>query len=335
MKISKPKGTGSSAPEPVVETKKPGPSGFSLPVAKSEPVSSIGSMSFLIYGEKKIGKTSIAAQFPKALFLAFEKGYSGLSIFVEPMFDKNEKPDWRKFVAFIDLLVKENHDFETVVLDTIDVAYSACMDYVCMVEGWEHPSDGAYGKGWKAVEKEFSTQIGRLVNCPKFGTIFLSHAVEKEFLERTGGKYDKIIASMPDQARKLISAVCDCIVFYGYHGEQRLLTIRGSDSVESGTRMTQNFWIKGGLERHQILAEKKRQLVEQGKLRSQEGKSLEEEMATLRVHSIPAGADEQEAYFNFQRAFNNQQEDDGKPEFDFGYIEKKAPMKNNNTKETK
>jgi len=327
MRINKAKGAVVEPTKPATEPKKEKPMSFSLPTTKSEPVANIGSMSFLIYGEKKIGKTSLASQFPKALFLAFEKGYSGLSIFVEPMFDKNEKPDWRKFVAFIDLLVKENHGFQTVILDTIDVAYSACMDYVCMMEGWEHPADGAYGKGWKAIEKEFSTQIGRLVNCSKFGTVFLSHAIEKEFMERTGGKFDKIIASMPEQARKLISAVCDCIIFYGYHGEQRLLTIRGSDTVESGTRMTKNFWVKGGYERHKVLAEKKRELVNANKFRSQEGKAIEEEMSKLRIHSIPAGADEGEAYFNFERAFNNLQEDDGKPEFDFGYIEKKAPMK--------
>ena len=335
MKIAKATGSGAT---PKASPTKPAPvreSGFALPTAKSEPVSDIGDMSFLLYGEKKIGKTSIAAQFPKALFLAFEKGYSGLSIFVEPMFDSNEKPDWRKFVKYIDLLVKEDHDFKTIVLDTIDNAYAACMDYVCMVEGWDHPSDGAYGKGWKAVEKEFATQIGRLVNCDKFGVIFLSHAVEKEFMERTGGKYDKIIASMPDQARKLVSAVCDCIVFYGYHGEQRLLTIRGSDTVESGTRMTLNFWIKGGLQKHKELAGKKRELVEAGQARSEEVKKLDEEMSSFRVHSISAGSDEQEAYFNFNRAFNNLQETDGKPDFDFGYIEKKAPMKSNDKKESK
>lgn len=328
MKINKAKSTGTPVPKPVAETPRSGTS-FSLPTERSEPVSSIGSMSFLIYGEKKIGKTSIASQFPKALFLAFETGYTGLSIFVEPMLDKNMKPYWKKFVSFIDLLVNQDHNFKTVVIDTIDVAYSACMSYVGSVEGFDHPSDAGYGKGWKAVENEFATQISRLVNCPKFGTIFLSHAVEKEFIERTGGKYDKIIPSMPEQARKLISAVCDCLIFYGYHGEERLLTVRGSDSVESGSRMTKNFWIKGGLERHSVLAEQKRKLVEQGKLRSQEGKAIEDEMATLRVHSIPAGADEAEAYFNFERAFNNQQEDNGKPDLDFGYIEKKAPMKKN------
>ena len=329
MKITSQKGNnaGSSPKAPGPTGIRMEPSKFTLPTMKSEPISEIGDMSFLIYGEKKIGKTSLASQFPNALFLAFEKGYSGLSIYVEPMFNKKQRTDWRKFVSFIDLLIKEDHEFRTVVIDTVDEAYSACMEYVCEVEGWTHPSEGPYGKGWKAVEKEFSTQIGRLVNCSKFGTIFLSHAVEKEFLERTGGKYDKIIASMPDQARKLICAVSDCIIFYGYHGEQRLLTVRGSDSVESGSRMGKHFWVKGGLERYKELSDKKRKLVEQGMIHSEEVKDLDQEMWSCRLHSIPAGLDEEEAFYNFKRAFNNEQEDNGKPTIDFGYLEKKAPMK--------
>ena len=34
--------------------------------------------SVLIYGEPKSGKTTIATRFPKALLLAFEKGYSAI-----------------------------------------------------------------------------------------------------------------------------------------------------------------------------------------------------------------------------------------------------------------
>lgn len=42
--------------------------------------------SFLIYGERKSGKTTNATKFPKPILLAFEKGYSMLSgVYAQPI----------------------------------------------------------------------------------------------------------------------------------------------------------------------------------------------------------------------------------------------------------
>lgn len=42
--------------------------------------------SFLFYGDPKTGKTTIASKFPKALLLAFEKGYMAIpGIMAQPI----------------------------------------------------------------------------------------------------------------------------------------------------------------------------------------------------------------------------------------------------------
>ena len=56
-------------------------SGLTLPTEKSKPSSRLGDYTWLIYGAKKIGKTSLVAQFPETLILSFEPGTKALEVF--------------------------------------------------------------------------------------------------------------------------------------------------------------------------------------------------------------------------------------------------------------
>jgi hypothetical protein len=303
MRISKPK------PE-VSEPKKPEPKeiavGYQLPTKKTEPIDSLSKASILIHGEKKIGKTSLCAEFPNAIFAAFETGYRGLSVFKED-FDIDPK-GWKLFKKFVNSLIKGGHNFENVIIDTSDPCYNACLKYVCDENGWEHPSDGTFGKGWNAVNAEFVEVIDKLLKS-NLGVVFLAHTTEREFLERTGGKYDKLIPVMSSQAKSFIGAAADVTMYYGYYGDERLMTIRGSDSVESGHRLKYNFWQK-----------------------SEALKPYEErDLINGRIHSIPCGNDASETYANLLKAFNNQQKTSGEPtKYEASLTDKKAPMKSKN-----
>lgn len=272
--------------------------GFSLPTKKSLPQKDIGKLKWLIYGERKIGKTSFASCFPDALFLMFEPGGEGLEIYQEPV------DSWAKFKAMVKLLIEKdeqgnfkNHKFKTVILDTADYLYMLCRNSECQKLGIKHPNDAGFGKGSDLIFNELATWCNKLA-LSGLGLVILSHAQEKEFLERTGGTFDKIIPTMPGQAWKYFGGLADGNVYYGYWGDTRLLTITGSDSVESGQRLKFQFWVKG-----------------------KEG--------VERVHSISAGANEDEAYANFVKAFNNEQEESGKPKrSEFAALsDQKVPIK--------
>jgi tetratricopeptide (TPR) repeat protein len=87
--------------------------------------------SIMFYGEPKSGKTTISSQFPGALVLAFEKGYNAIAgIMAKPM---NSWNDFKKtLVELKDPAVKEI--FQTVVIDTADIAYGLCEKYICSRE---------------------------------------------------------------------------------------------------------------------------------------------------------------------------------------------------------
>jgi hypothetical protein len=268
---------------------------YKLPTQKSTPVESINECIILVYGEKKIGKTSLVAGFPETFFAMFEPGATGLSIF------KDDVRDWGHFQEIVGALERSPGQFKTVAIDTVDMAYEMCFKWYCKREGITHPSEGGFGVHWKGIENEFRTQLTRLLKSGR-GVIFISHCADKEFELKTGAKYNKVVPTMGKQASSFITAFADIIGYYGYYGDQRFLTIRGSDEVESGTRLKYRFWVKGHYPKW---------------LEDPDFDAMSEDYDgdddAVRVHSVPMGSDEVQAYRNFMRAFNNLQENDGDP----------------------
>lgn len=89
---------------------------------------------FLIYGREGVGKTSFPAHMPKPLFL-MSRGEDGLKTLVAnkqlkevPHLD--EFTDWISFRQVIKSLIKDEHDFETIVLDCLDGFQMLLHDFV-------------------------------------------------------------------------------------------------------------------------------------------------------------------------------------------------------------
>ena len=83
--------------------------------------------SVFFYGEPKSGKTTTATKFPNSLLLAFEKGYSTLAnIMVDPI------NSWAEFRKVLRQLKDERSKemFETIIVDTADIAYDYCTKYI-------------------------------------------------------------------------------------------------------------------------------------------------------------------------------------------------------------
>lgn len=82
----------------------------------------------MLYGEPKSGKTTTASKFPNALLLAFEKGYNAIpGVMAKPV---NSWGDYKKVLTELrDPEVKKV--FQTVIIDTADIAYNYCEKYIC------------------------------------------------------------------------------------------------------------------------------------------------------------------------------------------------------------
>lgn len=212
-------------------------SGFSLPTEPSTPADDMGAYSWLIFGEKKIGKTTLASMFDNALFLMTEPGAKALSVYQVAV------PNWITAREALRAL-KSDTQFSTVVVDTVDLAFKMCEKHVCQKMAIDHPSDEDWGRGWSAVRDEFAQWVQQLMLLDK-GVVFISHATEREVKTRSGQKYDRIQPTMANQARDIIEGMVDIWAYYTYEGSQRVLIIRGDEHVSAGHRLQKNFRYNG------------------------------------------------------------------------------------------
>ena len=197
--------------------------------------------SIMFYGEPKSGKTTISSRFPGALVLAFEKGYSAIpGIMAKPM---NTWGDLKKVLTELkDPEVKAI--FQTIVIDTTDIAYGLCEKYICSRESdakntYEQISDLPFGKGYKLAQQEFDESLRKILQMD-YGLILISHAVDKTFKDEAGVEYNQIIPTLDNKARLVCERTCDII---GYsrqvqteEGLKTKLFMRGTPRFVAGSR---------------------------------------------------------------------------------------------------
>jgi hypothetical protein len=231
MALIKRKATPGSAP---VKKAAPKQKAFVLPTEKRRPSAQLSDFSWLIYGDKKIGKTSICSQFPGALIYSFEPGAKSLEVFAVDI------PDWETAVAYNEQLFTTEHEFKNIVIDTGKIAYDRNMQFICKQEGMSHPSDQAYGKGWSAVGKSFE-KFHLDISGNSLGLIIVAHEKVTETEKASGLKQFKIEPELSGSSLNFYHGMVDIIARYHFIGNMRFLTIRGNENEVAGCRMKNNF----------------------------------------------------------------------------------------------
>lgn len=161
-----------------------------------------------------MGKTTIATKFPRHLLLAFEKGYNAIpGAMAQPI---NTWAEFRKVLRQLkDEKVKEQ--FETIILDTADIAYDLCEKYICANAkrpdggfGVDSVSDIPFGKGYTLVAKEYDECLRSIIQMD-YGLVLISHSVDKTFKDEQGQEYNQIVPTLGNKPRAIVSRMCDII----------------------------------------------------------------------------------------------------------------------------
>lgn len=200
--------------------------------------------SVFFYGEPKSGKTTIATHFPRHLLLAFEKGYNAIpGAMAQPI---NSWAEFRKVLKQLkDEKVKER--FETIIIDTIDIAYDLCEKYICANAkrsdggfGVDSIGDIPFGKGYTLVAKEFDECLRSIVQMD-YGLVLISHAVDKTFKDEQGQEFNQIVPTLSSKPRNIVSRMCDIIAYSRVVQDEKgnlstKLFMRGTPRYIAGSR---------------------------------------------------------------------------------------------------
>ena len=172
----------------------------------------------VIYGTEGIGKSTLASQFPKPLFIDTEGSTSNMDV------KRLDKPtSWTMLMNQI-AFVKANSDkFKTLVIDTIDWAESLAIESVCAQHGKRGIEDFGYGNGYTYVREEFGRLLNKLQELVDIGinVVLTAHSQLRKFEQPDeDGAYDryelKLGKKTSSQTAPVVKEWCDLLLFCNY-----------------------------------------------------------------------------------------------------------------------
>ncbi len=207
-----------------------------------------GGCSALLYGPPKIGKSTFCSKLDGAMFLDFE---GGLRFAVDDD-RKLSVTSWKDMQSIVKTLTDEgyveNNNGNKVkplhlMVDTLDVLWVYCTEYICRKHGFEHPSDESYGKGYQVLRYEFQKYLARLNLC-KPSMILISHSKTQEVRGRGSNKTSRVVPSIPNSAREVVLPMVDVIGYIGFDvvleeensDTTRAILFAPEDGLEAGDR---------------------------------------------------------------------------------------------------
>lgn len=231
-----------------------------LPTKPNEPPKNYWEYSWCIFGEKGIGKTELMSElFPGSVHYMLEPWRQHLKIIQIPkaIDPKTGLPEpaltWNRYRQYNNLII-DSGKYKAVIHDTLDRLYAMAADKYCHDKGIKHISDlNDYGRSYDLVDRMLEAEILNLRNS---GIVshYTSHAVLKETSTKTGRQFETITLTAGKRAYGIVAAMADFVVYLGYHGQQRSVTVRGDDFMACSCGGKDVFLTKDGHQIHEFYA---------------------------------------------------------------------------------
>lgn len=167
----------------------------------------------LIYGTEGIGKSTLAAGAPKPIFVQTEDGLGEIECTKFPLATSVDD-----VLSALAELNEAEHDFQTIVVDSLDWLERLIWDAVCRefrVSSIEK-ADGGYQRGyvhalthWRKVVDALNT----LRVSKGMATILIAHARVEKFDDPEAMSYDRYSPRLHKHACALLTEWCDAVLF--------------------------------------------------------------------------------------------------------------------------
>ena len=187
----------------------------------------------MVYGVEGIGKSTFGAGAPNPIYILTEDGLGSLNVDHFPL-----ATSFQDVMDAISTLYKENHAFETVVIDSLDWLEAIIQREI---EQKYDAKDLAYGKGSLiAAEKwrEILDGLNALRNDKGMAVILIAHTTIKRFDSPEVEPYDRYQPKLQERSNAVVREWADAVLFANYK------TIVKKDDV--GFNQTNNRGISTG-----------------------------------------------------------------------------------------
>lgn len=168
----------------------------------------------ILSGVEKIGKSTFASQFPAPVFIPVkgEEGIDALDVARFPVCTTFDE-----VLSALGSLVEEDHDFETVVIDSASTLEPLIWDAVCaehQVESIEKVG-GGFGKGYVESVKKWRDLMACLDYLRDEGvaSVLITHVSVRSFTDPLTDSYDTYVIDINGKAQSALLRWSDCILF--------------------------------------------------------------------------------------------------------------------------
>lgn len=197
----------------------------------------------LVSGPEGIGKSTFAANAPEPVFIAQERGLTGLDHVAHL-----SPESFADVLAIVDELTATPSEYKTLVIDTMDWLERSIHDFVCKRDGKTGVEDYGYGKGYKVAEAELVLLLNKLDalrSSQKMGVILLSHVQIKTFTAPEGTTWDRYEMKGHKGFTGILREWPDACLFAVY--EVHKMKERGEhrERVIGGDRIIHTSWSPG------------------------------------------------------------------------------------------
>jgi AAA domain len=198
----------------------------------------------LVYGTEGIGKSTFGSQAPKPIFIQTEDGLDEIECDKFPL-----AAAYEDVVAALDELRSQQHDYETVVIDSMDWLERLVWDRLCIEHGVTsiEKVDGGYAKGYTHALRhwrEIISRLNALRHVKGMVVLLIAHSKVERFEDPESSPYDRYSPRLHKHAAALVSEWCDAVVF-----ATRRIRTQSEDTGFNRKRTVAHAIGKGGGER--------------------------------------------------------------------------------------
>jgi hypothetical protein len=168
----------------------------------------------LVHGVAGVGKTTFTAEANHPVFVQTEDGLGTLPVAHFPL-----SRTFEEVIEALAALYTEDHDFKTLVIDSVDWLEPLIWVKACRNNGWNSIEDAGYGKGYIAalnLWRQYIDGLNALRDDRGMTVIQIAHTDIKRFDSPEHDPYDRYVIKLHARAAALLQEHSDVVLFANY-----------------------------------------------------------------------------------------------------------------------